>query len=42
MASFYNDRVLPLLAGGHNVLLVSHQYTLEPLALYLSGLPADA
>ena len=28
---------MPLTAAGKNVLVVSHQYALEPLALYLAG-----
>ncbi|GAB4287566.1 MAG: hypothetical protein Fur0025_21150 [Oscillatoriaceae cyanobacterium] len=38
-ASFYNERVVPHLERGENVLVVCHQYVLEPLAVYLSNLP---
>ena len=37
VAEFYEERVKPLTDAGKNVLVVSHQYALEPLALYLSG-----
>ncbi|MEL6602895.1 MAG: histidine phosphatase family protein [Cyanobacteria bacterium J06614_10] len=40
VAQFYEEEVVPRLARGENVLVVCHQYVLEPLALYLSGLPA--
>ncbi|MEL6355252.1 MAG: histidine phosphatase family protein, partial [Cyanobacteria bacterium J06627_28] len=40
VAQFYEEEVAPRLARGENVLVVCHQYVLEPLALYLSGLPA--
>ncbi|MEO0406978.1 MAG: histidine phosphatase family protein [Cyanobacteria bacterium P01_A01_bin.135] len=40
VARFYEDEIVPRLAQGENVLVVCHQYVLEPLALYLSGLPA--
>jgi len=39
-AQFYEDAIVPRLEQGENVLVVCHQYVLEPLALYLSGLPA--
>lgn len=39
VASFYEEVAAPLAAAGKNVLVFSHQYALEPLALYLSGLP---
>jgi 2,3-bisphosphoglycerate-dependent phosphoglycerate mutase len=41
-ARFYEDCVVPRLKRGENVLVVCHQYVLEPLALYLSGLPPTA
>ncbi|MBR8840785.1 MAG: histidine phosphatase family protein [Stigonema ocellatum SAG 48.90 = DSM 106950] len=41
-ASFYEDRVVPHLERGENVLVVCHQYVLEPLALHLSNLPPTA
>ena len=40
VAQFYKEEVVPRLERGENVLVVCHQYVLEPLALYLSGLPA--
>ncbi|MEM9266050.1 MAG: histidine phosphatase family protein [Cyanobacteria bacterium P01_F01_bin.13] len=40
VAQFYEDEIVPRLERGENVLVVCHQYVLEPLALYLSGLPA--
>ena len=40
VARFYEDEIVPRLERGENVLVVCHQYVLEPLALYLSGLPA--
>ncbi|MEM9948358.1 MAG: histidine phosphatase family protein [Cyanobacteria bacterium P01_D01_bin.36] len=39
VAEFYEEQVVPRLERGENVLVVCHQYVLEPLALYLSGLP---
>ena len=36
-SEFYEQRVRPLTAAGKNVLVVAHQYALEPLALYLGG-----
>ncbi|OYD87344.1 phosphoglycerate mutase [Nostoc sp. 'Peltigera membranacea cyanobiont' 213] len=41
-ASFYNERIVPHLERGETVLVVCHQYVLEPLALYLSDLPPTA
>ncbi len=41
-ASFYEQKVVPHLKRGEDVLVVCHQYVLEPLALYLSGLPPTA
>ena len=41
-AHFYEDKVVPHLQRGETVLVVCHQYVLEPLALYLSGLPPTA
>ncbi|BAZ52230.1 phosphoglycerate mutase [Nostoc sp. NIES-4103] len=41
-ARFYEERVVPHLQRGENVLVVCHQYVLEPLALYLSNLPPTA
>jgi 2,3-bisphosphoglycerate-dependent phosphoglycerate mutase len=41
-ARFYEERVVPHLERGENVLVVCHQYVLEPLALYLSNLPPTA
>ncbi|NMF66098.1 histidine phosphatase family protein [Brasilonema octagenarum] len=38
-ARFYEDKVVPHLKRGETVLVVCHQYVLEPLALYLSDLP---
>ncbi|MEM7794160.1 MAG: histidine phosphatase family protein [Cyanobacteria bacterium P01_C01_bin.118] len=40
VAQFYEEAIVPRLERGENVLVVCHQYVLEPLALYLSGLPA--
>ena len=40
VAQFYEHEIVPRLERGENVLVVCHQYVLEPLALYLSGLPA--
>ena len=40
VAQFYEAEIVPRLERGENVLVVCHQYVLEPLALYLSGLPA--
>ena len=37
VSAFYEECVVPLTAAGKNVLVVSHQYALEPLALYLAG-----
>lgn len=42
VAQFYEEAIVPRLARGENVLIVCHQYVLEPLALYLSGLPVTA
>jgi len=42
MASFYEGVCAPLAASGSNVLVVSHQYALEPLALYLAGEPPES
>ncbi|MEP6520504.1 histidine phosphatase family protein [Microcoleus vaginatus DQ-U2] len=41
-ARFYEEKVVPHLERGETVLVVCHQYVLEPLALYLSGLPPQA
>lgn len=41
-ARFYEDKIVPHLERGETVLVVCHQYVLEPLALYLSGLPPTA
>ncbi|MEG3958113.1 histidine phosphatase family protein [Microcoleus sp. herbarium2] len=41
-ARFYEDKIVPHLERGETVLVVCHQYVLEPLALYLSGLPPQA
>ncbi|CAD5916950.1 2,3-bisphosphoglycerate-dependent phosphoglycerate mutase [Planktothrix tepida] len=41
-ARFYEEKVVPHLEQGETVLVVCHQYVLEPLALYLSGLPPTA
>lgn len=41
-ASFYDEKVVPHLERGEDVLVVCHQYVLEPLALYLSDLPPTA
>jgi 2,3-bisphosphoglycerate-dependent phosphoglycerate mutase len=41
-ASFYKERVVPHLERGEDVLVVCHQYVLEPLALHLSNLPPTA
>ena len=38
-ARFFEEEVTPRLARGENVLVVCHQYVLEPLALYLNELP---
>jgi hypothetical protein len=40
--SGYEEKVVPHLKRGEDVLVVCHQYVLEPLALYLSGLPPTA
>ncbi len=37
VSDFYDKVVKPLTDEGKNVLVVSHQYALEPLALYLGG-----
>ena len=37
VSDFYDSVVKPLTDAGKNVLVVSHQYALEPLALYLGG-----
>lgn len=39
--NFYQEKVVPHLQKGENVLVVCHQYVLEPLALYLSDLPPN-
>ena len=39
VAEFYEEKVVPRIERGENVLVVCHQYVLEPLALYLSGQP---
>lgn len=39
---FYEEKVVPHLQRGENVLVVCHQYVLEPLALHLSHLPPSA
>jgi 2,3-bisphosphoglycerate-dependent phosphoglycerate mutase len=41
-ARFYDEKVVPHLERGETVLVVCHQYVLEPLALYLSGLHPTA
>jgi broad specificity phosphatase PhoE len=41
-ARFYEEKVVPHLKRGETVLVVCHQYVLEPLALYLSDLPPTA
>jgi broad specificity phosphatase PhoE len=41
-ASFYDEKVVPHLERGEDVLVVCHQYVLEPLALHLSDLPPTA
>ncbi|ARV59352.1 phosphoglycerate mutase [Nostocales cyanobacterium HT-58-2] len=41
-ARFYEERIVPHLERGETVLVVCHQYVLEPLALYLSHLPPTA
>jgi len=41
-ARFYEDKIVPHLERGETVLGVCHQYVLQPLALYLSGLPPTA
>lgn len=41
-SSFYEEKVVPHLKRGENVLVVCHQYVLEPLALHLSNLPPSA
>lgn len=40
-ARFYEEKVVPHLQRGENVLVVCHQYVLEPLALHLSHLPPN-
>lgn len=42
VVDFYEQEVVPRLARGENVLVVCHEYVLEPLSLYLCGLPANA
>ncbi|GAQ80984.1 2,3-bisphosphoglycerate-dependent phosphoglycerate mutase [Klebsormidium nitens] len=37
---FMEDKVLPRVERGEKVLVVSHQYVIEPLAFYLDGLTA--
>jgi len=41
-AAFYEQKIVPHLERGEDVLVVCHQYVLEPLALYLSDLPPTA
>lgn len=38
---FYTDTVLPLLASGQNVLLVSHGNALRALMIYLESIPTE-
>lgn len=38
---FYTETVLPLLAGGKNVLLVSHGNALRALMIYLESIPTE-
>ncbi len=42
VVAFYEERIIPHLERGENVLVVCHEYILEPLSVYLSGLPATA
>jgi hypothetical protein len=41
VSAFYEERVVPLTKAGSNVLVVSHQYALEPLVLYLCNKGPD-
>ena len=38
-AEFYEECIIPRLERGENILVVCHQYVLEPLSLYLNDLP---
>jgi 2,3-bisphosphoglycerate-dependent phosphoglycerate mutase len=38
---FYQQTILPLLATGHNVLVVSHGNALRALMIYLESIPTD-
>lgn len=42
VVDFYKQQVIPRLERGENVLVVCHEYVLEPLSVYLCGLPASA
>ncbi len=42
VAAFYEEQIVPRLQRGENVLVVCHEYVLEPLSVYLSGLPPTA
>lgn len=42
VVDFYKQQVVPRLERGENVLVVCHEYVLEPLSVYLCGLPASA
>ena len=42
VVDFYQQEVKPRLQRGENVLVVCHEYVLEPLSVYLCGLPASA
>ena len=40
VVDFYEQEIVPRLDKGDNVLVVCHEYVLEPLSVYLCGLPA--
>lgn len=42
VVSFYEEQIVPHLQRGENVLVVSHEYVLEALSIYLSGLEPTA
>lgn len=42
VVDFYMQQVIPRIERGENVLVVCHEYVLEPLSVYLCGLPASA
>jgi len=42
VVDFYTQQVIPRIERGENVLVVCHEYVLEPLSVFLCGLPASA